>query len=258
MAGSYTSDAFNFHTEAETPEPTTKTINWNKVAETVSVNQQKPVDSDNRGFPVYYDGTGDIIAMTDSDFIDTFILPAIDTMAGTSLVQGDAGGTFFIHTSTSSSTGTAVSTSPIFTDTRANAAAYSASSIPEAQDQPTTITNYYLHKVNSPSEGSFKKPCFINSSGNIDTYSKSEFQKQLSRCVLWATRALTGYKLRYYLTTSGASGSTKGTLLNNTRLSGTDGSYQTRFVNSNDYRTQEFPYGSSQTISTYALKIRKT
>ena len=41
-----------------------------------------------------------------------------------------------------------------------------------------------------------------------------------------------------------------------TRLDGS-GNYQTRFVNANDYRAQEFPNGSPQTITTTFLRITK-
>ena len=42
-----------------------------------------------------------------------------------------------------------------------------------------------------------------------------------------------------------------------TKLDG-GGNYQQRFVNANDYRTQEFPNGSPQTINTYFLKITRS
>ena len=42
-----------------------------------------------------------------------------------------------------------------------------------------------------------------------------------------------------------------------TRLDGS-GNYQTRFVNADDYRAQEFPNGNPQTISTWTLKVNQT
>jgi hypothetical protein len=45
--------------------------------------------------------------------------------------------------------------------------------------------------------------------------------------------------------------------MGDTRLNGS-GNYQTRFVNANDYRAQEFPNGSATTINTYYLKINKS
>ena len=61
------------------------------------------------------------------------------------LVDGtDRGGTFRIHNSTSLSLNTLVDAAPVFTDTRADTSAYAAGSIPETQDQPFTVENYYL------------------------------------------------------------------------------------------------------------------
>ena len=42
-----------------------------------------------------------------------------------------------------------------------------------------------------------------------------------------------------------------------TRLNGS-GNYQTRFVNTNDYRAQEFPNGTPVTVNTYYLRINKS
>ena len=41
------------------------------------------------------------------------------------------------------------------------------------------------------------------------------------------------------------------------RLNGS-GNYQTRFVNANDYRAQEFPDGTPTSINTYYLRIQKS
>ena len=41
-----------------------------------------------------------------------------------------------------------------------------------------------------------------------------------------------------------------------TRLNGS-GDYQTRFVNTDDYRAQEFPNGTATTVATYFLRINK-
>ena len=45
--------------------------------------------------------------------------------------------------------------------------------------------------------------------------------------------------------------------MTDTRLNGS-GNRQTRFVNANDYRAQEFPNGSATTIATHNLKIAKS
>ena len=53
------------------------------------------------------------------------------------------------------------------------------------------------------------------------------------------------------------SGNTRGSGIADTRLNGS-GNYQTRFVNTDDYRAQEFPNGSATTIATYYLRINKS
>ena len=67
-----------------------------------------------------------------------------------------------------------------------------------------------------------------------------------------AVSSTDGYKIVYGY----SSGNNRGTGMGDTRLNGS-GNYQTRFVNANDYRAQEFPNGSATTINTYYLKINK-
>ena len=55
-------------------------------------------------------------------------------------------------TATTLSNCTLVSSNPIFTDTRADVSAYGSGDIPETQDQPTTIQNYYLFKIDQVTE----------------------------------------------------------------------------------------------------------
>ena len=78
---------------------TTVTTSFDKISQTkasVSVSG----DTNNVAFPVYYDGSGSIQAMTEADFVDTFIKPAIVLMTASSeAVAGDYGGTFTIHNS---------------------------------------------------------------------------------------------------------------------------------------------------------------
>ena len=63
-----------------------------------------------------------------------------------------------------------------------------------------------------------------------------------------------GFTISYSIN---GSGNNRGSGMVDTRLDGS-GNYQTRFVNANDYRAQEFPNGTAQTISTYFLKIHKS
>ena len=65
--------------------------------------------------------------------------------------------------------------------------------------------------------------------------------------------SVAGKTITYSLGTS-TSNYTKGTGMADTRLNGS-GNYQTRFVNNDDYRAQEFPNGTATTINTYYLRL---
>ena len=65
-----------------------------------------------------------------------------------------------------------------------------------------------------------------------------------------------GYSLSYNIGASG-SGNTRGSGIADTILDGS-GNYQTRYVNTDDYRAQEFPNGSTTTAATYYLRIHKS
>ena len=168
-AGAYGSFVNRFPNEGETAEPGTVTVTYDKISESVT-SVGAPTDTNSKLYPVYYDGS-DIRAMNLTDTFDTFISPAINT-----LVDGnDRPGTFRIHTSTSLSNHTLQSSTPVFTDTRANTGAYTAAGIPEDLDQPTTITNYYLFRTNQSimSAPSFTAPLQIDGSNNLQQYSSS-------------------------------------------------------------------------------------
>jgi len=131
--------------------------------------------------------------------------------------------------------------------------AYTAGGIGETQDQPTTISNYYLHKRTGSLAAYTNLPLYIDSNQNLKEYTTAEFDAVLNEVIRYASVHLTSNKLRFYI---GGSGTTCGTGMANTKLNGS-GNYQQRYVNANDYRTQEFPNGSVVTEATYYLKARK-
>ena len=131
--------------------------------------------------------------------------------------------------------------------------AYTAGGIGETRDQPTTISNYYLHKKTGSLAAYTNLPLYIDSNQNLKEYTTAEFDAVLKEVIRYAAVHLTSNKLRFYI---GGSGTTCGTGMANTKLNGS-GNYQTRFVNANDYRTQEFPNGSAVTVATHYLKARK-
>jgi len=246
-AGAYSTRVDRFPTEGETAEPGTVTVTYDKISQSNN-SVSTPTDTNSKAYPVYYDGS-DIRAMNATDVFDTFIDPAIDD-----LVDGnDQSGTYRIHTSTSLSGHTLISSTPVFTDTRANTGAYTSGGIPETLDQPTTISNYYLFRTNQGSAPSFTAPLQIDSSNNLQEYSGSALNSMLLAELRHHTVNTTGSRILYSVN---GTGNNKGSGMVNTKLNG-GGNYQTRFVNSNDYRAQEFPNGTAVTVSTWFLRIRR-
>ena len=149
---------------------------------------------------------------------------------------------------------TLISSTPVFIDTRANTGAYTAGGIPETLDQPTTISNFYLMRINQASSA----PTVVNmlrqtSSSDLQEYTDTEQNNMLKNMIRWAAVNDTGNRIQYRVATSGT-GQTRGSGMTDTKLNGS-GNYQTRFVNANDYRAQEFPNGSAVTQNTYYLRI---
>ena len=257
QAGSTSTSASAFVAEGTTAEPSTVTVTYDRVNQTYA--SVSPTSDTGTTWPVYFDSSSkSIIAMPIADIKDTFLHPAIDKLIAASESDTTAG-TFTVTTSATAATGyTNISTDAIFTDTRADTSAYAASGIPETLDQPTTVTNYFLHRRNQGSDGfgSLATPLIIADSGQTLTAQTTEAVIE-GLFLEWiretASESGDGYQIVYSLATSG--GNTRGTAMVDTRLNGS-GNYQTRQVG-DDYRSQEFPNGSATTITTYNLRITK-
>ena len=250
QAGSSSSSATGYPSEATTAEPSVVSVNYSKIdSSNASVT---PTADTGKTWPVYYDGTS-IKAMNLQDVKDTFLHPAIDLLTSGS-TGTDQAGTYHISTSSSVAGSTLVSATPVFSDTGADTGAYTAGSIPEALDQPTTLTNYYLQRING-TDTSFTSPVFIRSDDQIQIYPTATFQSLLQEWIRYtAASSSDGYSISYNIN---GSGNNRGSGMVDQRLNGS-GNYQTRFVNANDYRAQEFPNGTLTTINTYFLKINKS
>ena len=249
QAGAVSNSSTAFPSEATTAEPSTVTVNYARISKT-EASVSTPTSDTGKTWPVYYTDTGEVRAMDINDIKDTFIHPAIDQLTSGSTTTKQAG-TYQISSSTSLTGNTLISSTPVFIDTRADTSAYSAGSIPETQDQPTTITNYYLHRIDG-SNPSYTKPLFIEGSNNLQEFASGTFEALLKEWILYtAVSSTDGYKITYGY----SSGNNRGTGMANTKLSGS-GDYQTRQVG-DDYRAQEFPNGTVITIDTYFLKINK-
>lgn len=255
QAGSYSTSTTAFPSEATTAEPGTVTVNYSKInSSTASVS---PTTDTGKTWPVYYNASGQLQAMNLQDVKDTFLHPAIDLLTAATTTS-DQAGTYHISTSASVAGSTEVSgaSTPIFSDTRADTSLYTAGSIPETLDQPTTVTNYYLHRVDG-SAPSFTLPYFVNGSNNIQQFASATFNSLVQEWIRYtAASSADGYSISYNLGTSG-SGNTRGSGIGDTILNGS-GNYQTLFVNADDYRAQEFPDGTPVTANTYYLRILKS
>ena len=138
----------------------------------------------------------------------------------------------------------------MFIDTRANAGAYTAGGLPETQDQPTTITNYYLFRIDAASQGSFASPLVLtNSGGTIHEMPATNLTNMLQDSIQYNASQVSGTKISYNIN---GSGNARGSAMVDTRLNGS--TYLTD-QQSDNYRSQEVPSGSATTISTYAFKI---
>ena len=254
QAGAQSTSVSAFPSEATTAEPSVVTVTYDKISETRAT--ITPTADTGTTWPVYYTSGCAIQAMSLTDVKDTFLHPAIDLLSSGSLTTQQAG-TYHINTSTSVTGSTEVSgaNTAVFVDTRANTGAYSAGSIPETQDQPTNITSYYLHKITG-SDTSYTLPMSIDGSNNLQVFPEATFESLIQEWIRYTAASSTdGYSLSYNIGTSG-SGNTRGSGIADTRLNGS-GNYQTRFVNADDYRAQEFPDGSPTTINTYYLRLIK-
>jgi len=255
QAGAASTSTTAFPSEATTAEPSTVTVNYSKIdSSTASVT---PTTDTGKTWPAYYNASGHIQAMSLQDVKDTFLHPAIDLLTAATTTTQQAG-TYFISSSSSVVGATEVSgtATPIFLDTRADTTLYTAGGIAETLDQPTTITSYYLQRVNG-SDTSYTVPFFINASNHLQEYVDATFESLLQEWIRYtAASSSDGYSISYNLGTSG-SGNTRGSGMGDTRLNGS-GNYQTRFVNTDDYRAQEFPNGTATTINTYYLRINKS
>ncbi len=255
QAGAMSTHASSFPSEATTAEPSTVTVTYDKISHTNAT--VSPTVDTAKTWPVYKTATNDIQAMSLQDIKDTFLHPAIDLLSAATTTTQQAG-TYTIHTATTLAGSTEVSgaNTPIFTDTRADTAAYTAGSIPETLDQPTTITNYYLFRING-SDTSYTLPYYVTVGNDIREFTEVTFEALIKEWIRYtAASSADGYALSYNIGTSG-SGNTRGSGIANTVLTGS-GNYQTYQAGADDYRAQEFPDGSTSTAATYYLRINKS
>lgn len=249
QAGAGITRSDRFATTAELGNVSTVTVGYSRINQSIDTSLSSWTDA-TYSYPLYYDGS-DLREMSATDFADTFILPAIDTLTSGSITSAQAG-TYHISTATSVAGSTLVSSTPVFSDTRANSAAYTSAGLIETRDQPTTITNYYLHRINPASAAGHQLPiCYTKSGTNLQQTPAATFQSALTTMINYYAAEVTGTRIRYTLN---GTGTNRGTAITDTKLNSSK--YLTLYVASVDqYRAQEAPAGTSSTISTYYLRI---
>ena len=248
QAGATSTSATSLPSEATTAEPSVVTVSYDKITETRTSVSAPTVDT-GKTWPVYYTSSGAIQSMSLQDVKDTFLHPAIDLLQSGSTGTQQAG-TYHITTSSSG----AVSATAVFANTQADTSLYTAGGIGETLDQPTTLTSYYLHQI-AGSDTSYTLPMILDASNNIQVFPEATFESLIQEWIRYtAVSSADGYSISYNIN---GSGNNRGSGMADTRLNGS-GNYQTRFVNTDDYRAQEFPNGTATTINTYYLKINKS
>ena len=251
-AGAVSNSSTSFPGEGTTQEPQQITVSYDRISGTNT--GTSPTTDTGKTWPVF-SNAGNIQAMNLQDVKDTFLHPAIDLLSSGS-TSSSQGGTYTIHTNTTLAGANVVSSTPIFIDTKADTSAFTSGTIGDhALDNPTTVNNYYLHRLTG-NNNSYTAPLHIRSDNDLQTFTNSTFESLLQDWIRYtATASTDGYKISYNLGTSGL-GVNRGTGIANTILNGS-GDYQTRQVG-DDYRSQEFPNGTPQTTSTYYLRILKS
>ena len=262
-AGAASSDSTNFDTEAETADVATVTVTYNKLVGAFNGTSAPTIATPRAGttysFPCYMTAStasSTVQPMTAEDMIDTFWHPAATRLVAATAAAANTAGTYTITTSATAATGfTLVSSTPIFTDTRADASVYTAGGLPETVDQPTTITNYYLHRTDSASAASPVAPylvCLQVADGQPRALPHAALGTQLQDCARYGAINEASYRIQYAFAASTSGFTTRATAIDTKLNSST---YLTRQV-SDDYRSQEVPSGSAATVTTYNFGIK--
>ena len=121
QAGAVHTHNSSFPSEATTNEPTTVTITYDKIQQTVAGGS--PASDSGWLWPAYRRSDNDTQAMTLQDVKDTFLHPAINLLTSSSLTSAQAG-TYHINTATSVGGSTLVSATPVFINTQADPSLY--------------------------------------------------------------------------------------------------------------------------------------
>ncbi len=236
----------------------TTTVAFNHIVQTVT-NPSVTGDTSNVLFPVYQSGN-DILAMSETDFEDTFIKPAIVLMCASSeAVAGDYGGTYAIGTATTLTNHTNVSTTAVFTDTSSDISTYAAATIGTVGTYQTgneTVQSYYLHRRNAVDNSPARTPLHADTSGNLNEYAAATFKGYLAEYIkdlAASDDSAVDHNIRFNI--NGLSGDGRGTAMLDQKMNATLTGQLT--ASADDYRSQLFPAGVLATTTTYTFKCNR-
>ena len=238
--------------ESDTDEPEAFNAGTYAKVNQSAANTTESADTNSIAFPIFQNG-GNIQAMALTDVYDTFIKPALNTIAAVGQP-----GTYRMHTSNALSGYTNLGL--VFTDTRANTnpGVFSAAQIGNPgtfQQHGTNIQSFYLLAKNNISAPSMEQMLFIrNSDKNIEEYTQAEMDTFLKNSMRHVASEVTGSKIRYKLDT-GTDGIELGTSITDTILTGGNGVYTQYRPTANEYRAQEFPDGTAAVATTWNLRM---
>ena len=192
------------------------------------------------------------------------------------LVDGnDRDGTYRISTEpTTLANHTRVNANPIFRDQRFDKSIHGGVTstttlelLPQnTLDQPTTIANWYLYRTNQGTAfgtPTVVQPLYYTSNGEILTYSSGDWDTILENLLFYSANSRTDYRIRYEV--QGVSGTDASSITGTASTPAARGDAMTDTtlnsevrINDQDndnYRSQRFPTGGSETETTYRLKI---
>lgn len=265
IAGASTSRIDRYATEAETPNISIVSNDYNRIRVIEDAVSLPTGDTNNLQYPLYFDGT-DLRAMTVTDFIDTFIPADVLTQFGGGGYTLAKGGTYYLTTNDTPPNATRVGDTFCARNNVANVAAYTSDGIPETTTQ-VIYTDYYVAMNNYPPTGSglydatdttYDLPLYFDAgTETIKTHTPATWGALLNPFLRYylSSSGGTTYRLSYNL--DGTSGTTNGSIYADTRTSGSVTGYTTRFVGVDDYRTQEFPNGAESTVTSHRFKIHQ-
>ena len=255
---------------AGAPPITTKTIEFSNINQTVQ-SELAVNNASLKEYPVYLNAGGDIVAMTDIDFYDTIILPAIDILTSGNTTSQQPG-TYFVSATNSVAGATLVDPLPIYIDTRADLNYFRSDDYdydyendyeycgPYENDRPVQIQAFYLHRidVNAGILAPISYPLHITDNNNLKIYGIGELETLLEKSIRYTATANAAGLITYSYT----DGNTRGSAMSDTTYSGSGfkdwavadlcipGDYDYDIV-------QQVPAGPLSTASIYNLRIKK-